>query len=58
MSQTSPGLWILGDTSGCQSLAALREASEAASTKQHETWESELNGTHETQMHFMWPLNS
>lgn len=42
----------------CPSLAVLREASEADSAKQHETWESELNGTHDTQMHSMWPLNS
>lgn len=40
----------------CHSLAVLREASEAASTKQHETWESELNGTHENQMNSMWPF--
>lgn len=58
ISQTSLGLWIFGGTSVCHSLAALREASETARTKQHESWESELNGTHETQMHSMWPLNS
>lgn len=32
------GLWIFGDTTVCHGLAVLRQASETAAVKQHETW--------------------